>query len=340
MTAREPTQLVQQLLESRRWSAEDARAFFEALVRGELEDVLLSAAVTAIATRDIASEELTGAAQALLAASMQFPRPEFPFADVVGTGGDGLHTLNISTLTAFTAAACGCKMIKHGNRSITSNSGSFDLLQSLGVDGGIGPEEARQQVDRYGVTFLFAPYYHPGLRHAAAVRAKLKFRTVFNLLGPLVNPARPSRILLGVARVQWAMPMAEALRRLGIEQALVVHGAGLDEVAVHAATQVLEVTPHTIVEYELTPEDFGAPRHELAGLTCPDPRLSHARARRVLEGLGSPVENDAVALNTALVLKLFGHHDLAENYRQALESLHSAAPAQLVSAMTQQASET
>ncbi len=325
MTPPAPDELMKALIEGRRWSAAETQAFFAALVRGELDEISMAAVIAALPPRHVSADELEGAARALLESATPFPQPEYPFADVVGTGGDGLQTLNISTLAALTAAAGGCRIVKHGNRSVSSSSGSFDLLESLGVPFDIPPQQARSQVDRHGITFLFAPNYHAGLRHAAAVRRRLKARTIFHMLGPLVNPARPPRILLGVARPEWAMPMAEVLRRQGIERGLVVHGSGLDEVAIHGPTQLWDVSPRAIVEYELEPGDFGLESFDLNPLVCPDPQESHRRSREVLAGRGRPAENAAVAVNAALVASLFGREDLPRNTRDALESLRSGA---------------
>ena len=333
MTTPAPDELMKALIEGRRWNAAETHSFFAALVRGELDEILMAAVIAALPPGRITVDELEGAARALLEQATPFPRPTTEFADVVGTGGDGLQTLNISTLAALVAATIGCPIVKHGNRSVSSSSGSFDLLESLGIPFQIPPQQARAQIDRHGITFLFAPNYHAGLRHAATVRRRLRARTIFHMLGPLVNPARPPRILLGVARPEWAMPLAEVLRRLGIERGLVVHGSGLDEVAVHGPTQVLDVTPRQIVEYELQPGDFGSGEFSLAQLSCPEAAASHRRARQVLAGQGSPAENAAVAVNAALVARLFGRDDLRENFRVALAALQAGTPGDLVQAM-------
>lgn len=331
--SREPLSLVQSLLQGESWTRGETQQFFQAVVAGEVNDILLSAAIVAIKVRTQTADELTGAAEALLDSATPFPRPEFAFADIVGTGGDGFNTINLSTIAAITSAACGLKIIKHGNRSISSVSGSFDLLEKLGVNFNITPEASRKQVEDMNLTFLFAPNYHSGLRHAANVRKTLKTRTIFNLLGPLVNPARPAKMLLGVADPNLLVPIARVLRLLGCENAFVVHGSGVDEVAIHDSTQVAEVRDGKVHEYELRPEDFGTQRYSLDQLVCHDPQESHRRSIQVIQGTGSAAENSAVSVNVAMMLKLFGNEDLRTNFDVAMGTLASGKPKQLIDRM-------
>ncbi len=322
--------LFQQLVGGKAWSVEQSRAFFSRLVRGEVDPFVLAGVVSTLKLRGETVPELTGAAEALLDSATPFDRPDHDFADVVGTGGDGHNTINLSTIAAFVAAACGCPIIKHGNRSITSCSGSFDLLEALGIPLDATPQESRQVFDRTGICFLFAPLYHPGMRHAVVVRKALKFRTIFNLLGPLVNPARPAKMLLGVADPVLLKPMAEVLIGLGCRSALVVHGSGVDEVAVHGDTQFVQVEGESITGYNLSPTDFGSRTFNLEELTCGDAAESHRRSLGVLEGRGSEAENSAVCLNVAMVLRLFGKAGLSENFSAAMDVLKSGKPAAMV----------
>lgn len=193
----------------------------------------------------------------MLANANPFPTPDYDFADIVGTGGDGHNTINISTTAAFVAAACGVKVAKHGNRGVSSKSGSSDLLAAFGIDLAMNPETARGALDDLGVCFLFAPQYHSGVRHAMPVRQTMKTRTLFNVLGPLINPARPKIELMGVYDPALIRPIAETMVSMGMKRAAVVHGSGLDEVAIHGTTQVAEIRDGKIEEYTLSPEDFG-----------------------------------------------------------------------------------
>ncbi len=328
-------QLLQPILDGKCWSIEQSHEFFCGVVCGEIEPVLLAAAVSAIMVRGQTNDELIGAARALIESATPFPRPDFEFADVVGTGGDGHNTINLSTIAAITAAACGCKIVKHGNRSITSCSGSFDLLESLQVPFEIEPAQSRQQVDSHGICFLYAPRYHSGLRHAASVRTALKVRTIFNLLGPLVNPSRPDRILLGVADPKLLVPMARSLQALGCQQGFVVYGSGVDEVAVHGTSQVVQILDGSLNEFEIAPEEFGAKRFLLEQLVCHDAVGSHQRSSKVLNGQGAEAENVAVCLNVAMVLKLFGHDDLRDNFQRGMSVLLDGQPGKLVNRLAQ-----
>lgn len=322
--------LVQSLLDGKAWTFGDSERFFREVVAGATDPLVLAAVVAVLRVRGPTAEELGGAAMALRESAEAFPRPEYPFADIVGTGGDGLNTINLSTIAAITAAACGLKIIKHGNRSVTSCSGAFDWLQSLGIPLDISPAASRQLVDRHGICFLFAPRYHPGLRQAAPVRSALRGRTVFNLLGPLVNPAHPDRILLGVADRRLLETMAESLQMLGCKYGFVVHGGGTDEVASHDVTHAVLVTPTQREKLELVPEDFGATRHALQELVSHEAGESHARSRKVIEGKGTLAERTAVCLNVALLMKTFGHDDLKENFSRAMDTLSSGAGGELV----------
>ncbi len=331
----EVLQIVQRLVEGNELSEADSQTFFQSVVAGEVDEILLAAALSAFKVRTQTASELAGAAKALLESATVYPRPDYPFIDVVGTGGDGFNTINLSTIAAITAAACGCKVIKHGNRSISSVSGSFDFLEKLSVNFNITPDESQAQVDQHGLCFLFAPNYHSGVRHATNVRKTLKVRTIFNLLGPLVNPARPPHMLLGVADPDLLNPMATVLSRLGCEHAFVVHGSGLDEVAIHGPTSVVEVKGESLNEFELSPESFGAESHQLDDLICHDAEKSHARSQAALEGQGNPAENAAVCVNVALMMSLFGNDDLKNNYSLAMDCLLKGQPIQLVSSMVE-----
>ncbi len=333
MTSPAILNLVQSLLTNHCWTRNQAREFFQAVVEGTVDEILLSAAITAIKLRTQTAEELTGAAEALLSSATPFPRPDYLFADIVGTGGDGHNTINLSTIAAITSAACGLKIIKHGNRSISSVSGSFDLLEKLGLNFNISPKESRRQADETGLCFLFAPNYHSGLRHAASVRKTLKARTIFNLLGPLVNPARPPKMLLGVADQMLLTPIATVLNSVGCESAFVVHGSGVDEVAIHGPTQIAEVKEGKITEYEIGPGDFGSKQFPLDELVCHEASESHRRSLLVINGQGTPAENSAVCVNVALMLKLFGNDDLKQNFQTAMNTLAEGTAQQLVNRM-------
>ncbi len=282
----------------------EARELFEALIGGAMGDIEIGALLVALRMKGETPEEIGGAAEALRAAARPFVRPETPFADLVGTGGDGAHTLNVSTLAALVAAEAGLPVAKHGNRSVSSQCGAADLLERFGLPLDASPEEARLRLDRHRFTFLFAPHYHPGIRHAMPARKALATRTIFNLLGPLVNPAHPPIMLLGVYDAALCHPVAEALRLLGTERALVVHGSGLDEIAPHGPTQAVRLSGGTLEPLTLAPSDFGAPERPLAELVGGLPEENARLARAVLEGQGAEAHQEAVALNAGALLHI------------------------------------
>jgi anthranilate phosphoribosyltransferase len=216
---------------------DDAQHLFERLVLGRLEPAEIAGMLIALRMKGETADEMIGAAHALSAAAEPFDRPEYLFADCCGTGGDGSGLINVSTATAFVAAAADLPIAKHGNRSVSSRCGSADVLEALGASIDVPSATARSLLDEIGFCFLFAPAYHPGMKHAALVRRQLSVRTVMNLLGPCINPARPPVQLLGVADPKMLRRIAETLDALGVEEALVVHGSGLDEVALHGETR-------------------------------------------------------------------------------------------------------
>lgn len=313
----------------------ESHELFDHIIRGEVDPILMGAALTALKIKGETPEEIAGAANALLANAKPFPRPEYDFADIVGTGGDGSNTMNISTTSAFVAAACGVKVAKHGNRGVSSKSGSSDLLDAFGINLAMEPQATREALDDLGVAFLFAPQYHGGVRHAMPVRQTLKTRTIFNILGPLINPARPNIQLMGVYSKELVRPIAETMLQMGLKRAAVVFGSGLDEVAIHGTTTVAEIHNGTIKEYELTPEDFGLATYSLDEIKGGDPQQNREIATNVLTGKSTPAQAAAVAANVALLLRLFGQEDLRQNAQQALDVMASGKAFQLVQQLAQ-----
>jgi anthranilate phosphoribosyltransferase len=286
--------------------SEDARHLFERLVLGKLEPAEIAGMLIALRMKGETAEEMIGAATALSAAAVPFDRPDYLFADCCGTGGDGSGLINVSTAAAFVAAACGLPIAKHGNRSVSSRCGSADVLEALGARIDVSPTAARAMLDDTGFCFLFAPAYHPGMRHAALVRRQLSVRTVMNLLGPCINPARPPVQLLGVADPKMLRRIAQTLAAVGVREALIVHGSGLDEVALHAETRALRLSNGAITELELTPEEAGLERAPLITVTGGDAEENAVRLRLLLAGQGSRAENDIVALNAGALLLTAG----------------------------------
>jgi len=281
---------------------EESETVFTAVVQGEMDPIMLSSVLTALKIRGEQPDEIAGAAQALLAAATPFPAINELHADCCGTGGDNMNTFNISTTTAFVAAACGLKMTKHGNRSVSSKSGSSDLLEAFGINLTQSPEQAKACLDELGICFLFAPQYHAGIRHAMPVRQALQTRTIFNLLGPLLNPTRPQVQLMGVYDESLIRPIAETMDKLGVQRALIVHGSGLDEIALHGDTKVAELNNGMITEYSISPEDFGLARYGVAELRGGDAAENKVIIERLLSGNGSDAQKAAVAINVSALL--------------------------------------
>ncbi|MRJ42282.1 MULTISPECIES: anthranilate phosphoribosyltransferase [Idiomarina] len=317
-------QAITDLMAGKALSVDAAERLFDHLVKGELNDIQITAALVAMKMRGEQPSEMAGAAQALRRAAKPFQRPQRVVIDSCGTGGDGSNTMNISTTAALVAASMGLTVAKHGNRSVSSRSGSADVLESLGLSVTQDPEVAAAQLDRFNFCFLFAPHYHPGIRYAMPSRQTLKTRTLFNLLGPLVNPAQPDAQLLGVYDPSWCKPMAETLRMLGCKRAMVVHGSGLDEIAIHANTHVVELRDGELTEYQLTPQQLGVQTAPISALRGGDADFNAQLLQRVLQGQASQAQLDAVAVAVAGMLYLSGVTDtIAAGCTAALEHLAS-----------------
>lgn len=312
---------------------QESQTLFSHIAHGELEPSQLAAALISMKVRGETPEEIAGAAAAFLANAQPFPRPDYDFADIVGTGGDGTNSINISTASAFVAASCGIKIAKHGNRSVSSRSGSSDLLAAMGIKLDLPADTSRQALDDLGVCFLFAPQYHTGFRHAMPVRQQLKTRTLFNVLGPLINPARPQKALIGVYSPELVRPIAETLKVLGYQQAAVVHGGGMDEVAIHAPTQVAELRDGKIECYELTHQDFGLQQITLSDLEGGTPEENCGILSRLLQGKGELAHASAVAANVAVLMRLFGQENLRNNAQQAMDIISSGVAFERVQAL-------
>ncbi|MCG9630816.1 anthranilate phosphoribosyltransferase [Vibrio sp. Isolate30] len=323
-------QIINKLYDQQSLTQEESQQLFDIIIKGELDPILMASVLTALKIKGETPEEIAGAAKALLANANPFPRPDYDFADIVGTGGDGHDTINISTTSAFVAAACGLKIAKHGNRSVSSKSGSSDLLDKFGINLAMSAEDTRTAVDKLGVAFLFAPQYHGGVRHAMPVRQTMKTRTIFNILGPLINPARPNIELMGVYSKELVRPIAETMLQMGMKRAAVVHGSGLDEVAIHGETIVAEIKDGQIHEYTVSPEDFGLNQHPLEAIKGGTPEENKTITTDILTGKGTEAQAGAVAVNVALLMRLFGHEDLKANAATALEAMNSGKAYELV----------
>lgn len=317
---------ISRLLDGRDLDRESARELFGRVVEGTLSEPLMAAAFVALRVKGETAEELTGAALALRAAARPFPAPSSLFADSCGTGGDFSGSINVSTAAGLVAAACGLPIVKHGNRSFTSKCGSADVLEALGARLDLDPLESREILDQTGFCFLLAPLYHPGIAHAGPVRRALKVRTIMNLLGPCLNPARPRVQLLGVADPRLLMPIAETVRALGVDRALVVHGSGLDEVALHGFTRAVFLRSGLLEEIEITPEQAGLKRMPLQQIAGGSPDENAKRLELIVSGCGGQADTSIVALNAGALLMTAGRAtSLRDGVDMAMAAIRSGA---------------
>jgi len=300
----------------------DAESFFTACLRGEPTPAQIAAAVTAMRLRGETVGEITACARALRRAARRL-EPDFAVVDTCGTGGDGLHTYNISTAAALIAAGGGLKVAKHGNRAMSSRSGSSDVLLELGVNLEATPAQSLRALDTAGICFLFAPAHHGALRHVGSIRSELGFRTVFNLLGPLANPAGAQRQVLGVYDSRWVEPMARVLGALGSERAWVVHGAGLDEMSTTGPTHVAEWREGDVRLFTITPEAVGLPRADVASLRGGDPAQNAAALRALLDGAPGPYRDIALLNAAAAFLVADAVETLHEGVARGVEAIDS-----------------
>jgi anthranilate phosphoribosyltransferase len=298
------------------------------LMDGVVSKVQAAALLAALRTRGETVDEIVGFVEAMRARSIKVKATStHPILDTCGTGGTGIDTLNISTTAAFVAASAGVKVAKHGNRGVTKSSGSADVLEALGIDLDASPERLAQSLDEIGIAFIFARTHHPAMKFVAPIRAELKARTVFNVLGPLTNPAGASRQLIGLYSPALLEKIARVLRDLGLERALVVHGDGIDDFTVTGETKGCELTADGAVEaFSVTPEAVGLSRHRLEDLYGGGPEENAATLRGILSGEISGARRDVVLFNAGAVLYLADQvSSLAAGVVRAAELIDSGA---------------
>jgi anthranilate phosphoribosyltransferase len=306
----------------------EAERALETIMEGGAPPAATAALLTALRVKGEAVPEIVGFARAMRRFAEKVDAPD-DVVDTCGTGGDAKGTINVSTAAAFVARGAGVIVAKHGNRAATSRAGSADVLEALGAEIELDPKEVSRCIAEAGIGFMFARTHHPAMRFVAPVRAELPFRTVFNLLGPLTNPAGARRQLIGVFGGAYVRPVAEALRDLGAEKALVVHGTdGMDEITVTARTLVADVSEAGIREYEISPEDFGLPRHAPDGLLGGDAHLNARILRDVLVGEESGAARDVVLLNAGAAVHVSGKaRSIEEGVGLAQESISDGSAA-------------
>ena len=303
----------------------EAASAFDAMLSGEVTPAQMGGFLMALRTRGESVEEITGAVEAMRAKMLRVNAPADAI-DVVGTGGDNSGSYNVSTLAAFIVAACGVPVAKHGNRALSSRSGAADTIGVLGVKVGIPPDAVERCIREAGIGFMMAPAHHAAMRHVGPARVELGTRTIFNLLGPLSNPAGAKRQLIGVFSAAWLEPMAEVLRNLGSERVWVTHGAdGLDEMTTAASTKIVELDKGEIRAFEITPEELGLKRAQPSELKGGDATHNAAALIAVLEGAKNPYR-DIATLNAAGALVVAAKaRNLKEGIEMAARALDSGA---------------
>lgn len=294
---------LQHLIEGKELPGEEMMMIMRAIMGGELPGSMVAALLVALRSKKETPSEIAAAAGVM----RDFATPvhiadKTHLVDVVGTGGDGAHTFNISTASMFVACAAGAKIAKHGNRSVSSKSGSADVLEAFGVKLNLSADAVAQCIHTLGIGFMFAPNHHPAMKNVVPIRKDLGVRTVFNILGPLTNPARAPNILMGVFNAELVGIQAKVLQLMGAEHALVVHGKdGLDEITLSGPTLVAELKDGVIQEYEIAPADFGIKTHDLSSLKVADAKESMAIILQVLQNNSGPAK-DIVCLNAGATL--------------------------------------
>ena len=302
----------------------EAKAAMHAIMAGEATPAQISGFIMALRVKGETVDEIAGCAEAMREHATRI-RPNRPvLVDTCGTGGDGANTFNISTAAAFVAAGAGVPVAKHGNRSVSSKCGSADVLEALGVRIDLAPAQVEACIDAVGIGFLFAPQFHASMRHAAGPRRELGIRTIFNVLGPLTNPASAHAQVVGVYAPHLTAPIAEVLGRLGVREAFVVHGLDrIDEISISEATEVAHLKGGSVRKFTIRPGDFGLEAADRAAISGGDASYNAAMIRRVLAGEQGPHRN-VVLLNAGAAIVVAGEAaDLAEGIQRAAESIDS-----------------
>ncbi|WP_245730019.1 anthranilate phosphoribosyltransferase [Ruminobacter amylophilus] len=317
---------IEKLYNKKDLTKEEAYSLFTDIFTGKTDPVMLGSILTALKLKGETINEIAGAAAAMIGAATPFElNRDFEVGEIVGTGGDGQHTINISTMSAILSASLGLHIAKHGNRGVSSKTGASDLLDALGVNIRMSPATAFRTLKEHNFTFCFAPVYHVGMKYAAPIRKTLGTRTIFNILGPLTNPAHAEYQVIGVYCRDLVEIMAQVLKANGVKRAIVAYGSGLDEFAVHDETYYAELKENGSIEYAtVTPEALGLERYSITEIRGGEPEENRDITLQILSGNGTPAQNAAVAINTAALLYLGRKAaSLKEGVTMALNALKS-----------------
>ncbi|WP_295164489.1 anthranilate phosphoribosyltransferase [uncultured Buchnera sp.] len=311
------------IYESKSLNQEESYQLFKSIALGKINEIQLSSILTAMQMNGESEEEILGAIYAFLERMKFFPRPNYLFSDIVGTGGDTKNTINVSTASAFVAASCGFKIIKHCNKGVSSKSGSSDILNKFKINLNGSLENSKKILNKLNICFLFAPRYHNSFKYASNTRSILKIKTIFNLLGPFLNPSSPPLTVIGVYKKDLINPMSKILKKLKYQRGIVLHGNDTDEVTLHGTTYVAELLNNKIYSYELEPEDFGIKSHSKSiSVECSSEENYHI-FKKTMKGKGEKLHEELIAVNVAMLLKNFGYENLKENTKVALKKIRS-----------------
>lgn len=317
---------------------EEARAAFAVIMSGEATPSQIGAFLMALRVRGETVDEISGAVATMREKMLRVEAPADAI-DIVGTGGDGSHSVNISTASAFVIAGCGVPVAKHGNRGLSSQTGAADVLTALGIRIDLAPDAIGRAIREAGVGFMFAPAHHPAMRHVGPTRSELGTRTIFNLLGPLSNPAGVTRQMVGVFAPEWVEPLARTLHVLGAEKVWVVHGDGFDEITTTGPTQVSQLDQGVVTTFTVSPEDIGLPRHRREDLRGGDAAYNAGALRKVLEGARGAYR-DTVLMNAAAGLVVAGRAEtIAEGAAQAARAIDEGRAAGVLDALVRVSNE-
>ncbi len=319
-------ELIRKITEFKDLTPEETEKLFSLLMKGELTDAQIGAVLVGLKMKGETVDEISSAAKIMRQNAVKVPvKDKSNLVDTCGTGGDKVNTFNVSTITAFVVAGAGAKVAKHGNRSVSSKCGSADIMEALGINIEMPPEKAAKALEEIGLAFLFAPIYHPAMKNVIRQRREIGVRTIFNILGPLSNPAEAKYQLMGVYDQKLVEPLSRVLVNLGIERAFVVHGMeGLDEVSITGETLVGEVNEGEINIYTVRPEDFGLKSASLQDIQGGDLEYNLKIALSILEGRDNSPKTDFVAINAAFALKVVGIVDnIKEGIELAKETIYS-----------------
>ncbi|CAL4042992.1 anthranilate phosphoribosyltransferase [Buchnera aphidicola] len=315
--------ILKKVYESQLLTSLETYKVFQKIIKNKINDVQLASLLISMKTRGESTDEITGAINACLEKVNYFPKPTYDFSDIVGTGGDKKNTINISTASSIVAATCGFKIAKHCNTGISSQSGSSDVLRQWGINLNLSPQQSREMLDKFNICFLFAPQYHTVFQNTLRVRKILQTKTLFNILGPLLNPSKPPLTIIGVYAKSLISNIIQTLKKINYKRAIVLHSNGNDEIMLFGKTYISELNNGKITSYEIEAKDFGFHSHPQYALTGGSSKENCDIIKKIFQGRGNIAHEETISANVAMLLKIFGNEDIKENAQYALEIIRS-----------------